>query len=303
MKIRKKGFISVEYVIVAGIVLLAFMFFGGTFLLDETSKYDTIMNQIDDDKIIIENPGALPNYTKSTCFVVGVNSTITNYDATCGQNVVIPKTINDEPILHIANSAFQGKTLLSVTFPDGLLTIGENAFRDNNLSNVVLPNTLVSIGNEAFMNNRIETLYIPNTLSTMGLRVFNSNRLDESNAFIYEYTTSGINRTKIMSYGGFDKTVTVPYYVVTIADGAFSNNGLESVRLLELVNNIETAAFASNNLTSVIFECELPEFLGYDIFTGNVSLASNTISVPESQLSLYKAKAWSNFYVPEAAFY
>lgn len=287
----KKGFVSVEYVIVAGICLLAFMVFGANFLMDETPRYDTIMNQLDDDKVVIHNPGALPNYTKATCFVMGFPSTITSYDASCGQDVIIPAVIGEEDVLYIGADAFRGKSLKSVIFPDNLLSIGDYAFRDNNLKNIVLPNSLVSIGVESFMNNQIETMYLPNTILSMGARAFNSNRLEEINAFIYEYGVGGINRTKVVSYGGLDKTITVPYYVTTIGEGAFSFNGLETLKLLVLIQTLESDAFANNNLKSVEFEGNLPLGLGVDIFSGNVDLTSGTIRVPTPQIDAFREKA------------
>lgn len=288
---NKKGFVSVEYVIVAGICLLAFMVFSANFLLDETPRYDTIMNQLDDDKVVIHNPGALPNYTKANCFVMGFPSTITSYDASCGQDIVIPSTVGEDDVLYIGVDAFRGKNLKSVIFPDNLLSIGDNAFRDNNIKTIVLPNSLVSIGVEAFMNNQLETMYVPNTLLSMGARAFNSNRLDDVNAFIYEYGVGGINRTKVISYGGLDKTITVPYYVTTVGEGAFSFNGLESIKLLSLIQAIENDAFANNSLKSVEFEGNLPGLLGFDIFSGNLDLVANTISVPTPQIDAYREKA------------
>lgn len=303
MNKNKQGFVSVEYIIVACICLMAFVVFGTAFTSGNDARYGAVIAESSDTNAPIANPTVLPEYTKSNCFVMGAPHVITDYDATCGASVNIPRSIDGMDILYIDDNAFLSKGIANLQIPDGVLTIGVNAFMNNSIKSVILPNSIQSIADSAFAGNRIESLYIPNTLTYMGPQAFNNNLLSPADAFIYEYTIAGINESKIVSYGGANKNITLPYGVTEISSFAFDGAGLESVTLLNLVNTIGIDAFANNFLTRVEFKGVLPTVLGTGIFSGNPGLSMATIKVPSAELSKYQAVAVSNFWVMSDVFY
>lgn len=81
----------------------------------------------------------------------GLTITITGY-AGGGGAVVIPGTINNEPVVAIGNNAFHGCSGVTyVIIPTSVTSIGVNAFHGcTSLTNVSIPNGVTSIGDNAF---------------------------------------------------------------------------------------------------------------------------------------------------------
>lgn len=71
-------------------------------------------------------------------------------------NVAIPATVTFRGrtfnITNIANGAFRGCNIESVTIPEGVKEIGDNAFRNTKIQQVIMPNSLQKIGEYAFAN-------------------------------------------------------------------------------------------------------------------------------------------------------
>ena len=90
---------------------------------------------------------------------------ITNYDASCGSEVVIPAYIAGMPVTSIAdvqidntynpvsNSSFYRKNITSVTFPNTLTYIGTMSFVFNDITNVVIPDNVIEVGDGVFLMN------------------------------------------------------------------------------------------------------------------------------------------------------
>lgn len=131
--------------------------------------------------------------------------TITNYDETCGSDVVIPETIKGKTVTKISGTtpsdlkSFAHKGLTSIVIPDTVSYIGIYAFYYNNISSLDLGNGVVEIGDEAFHNNSLITVVFPESLQKIG-----------DGAFMNNYLTS-IPSLNNIEYGG----------------GAFTANNLE----------------------------------------------------------------------------
>ncbi len=131
---------------------------------------------IDGNKIAITD--TYNNYhTTDTCFTFN-NGTITNYDANCEKDVVIPSMINNIQVTSIADNAFKGKQLKSVVIPDTVTSIGNNAFENNNLTSIKLSNNLTTIGSEAFQNNKLTSVTIPKGCEVLNY-AFKSNSIQK----------------------------------------------------------------------------------------------------------------------------
>ena len=71
-----------------------------------------------------------------------------NSDAT---DVVIPQIHAGIPVTRIADSAFEGKPIRSVSIPDSIISIGNSAFSNcTDLTSISIPHSITSIGNLAF---------------------------------------------------------------------------------------------------------------------------------------------------------
>ena len=89
---------------------------------------------------------------------------ITDYNASCGTDVIIPSQINGMDVVGISINDDTG-----------------SAFYDKGLTSVVFPNTMIYINNEAFWNNNITTLEIPSSVTSIGERAFQYNPLVKVN--------------------------------------------------------------------------------------------------------------------------
>ncbi len=81
--------------------------------------------------------------------------TITGCDEAAAGELIIPNTIDGNPVIYIGQSAFERTRLTRVTVPEGVIDIGSYAFLDlTSLVEITLPQSLIRIGNNAFTNCR-----------------------------------------------------------------------------------------------------------------------------------------------------
>jgi len=80
--------------------------------------------------------------------------TVSGCNGPCAAELVIPDTIDGNPVVAIADSAFANQEgITSVTIPEGLTRIGENAFGGaHGITSVTIPSTVTSLGRAAFQS-------------------------------------------------------------------------------------------------------------------------------------------------------
>ena len=174
--------------------------------------------------------------TEDNCFTAKVleNGTleITDYDESCGTDVVIPETIGGYTVTEIADgrydyntssftSAFANKGITSVIFPNTITTVGYAAFYNNNITSLEIPSSVNQIKTYAFTNNNIENLIFNEGLSFINSWAFQDNSL---------------------------KDIEFPSSLTTISIGAFANNQLTEINIPSTVTNIQGAVFNQNNV-------------------------------------------------------
>jgi uncharacterized protein YjbI with pentapeptide repeats/predicted aspartyl protease len=123
--------------------------------------------------------------------------TITDCDTGATGELVIPDTIEGNPVTRIGHQAFRdcisltsitipnsvtsiegfvfdGCTgLTSVTIGNGVTSIGEYAFRGTHgLTNIIIPNSVISIGQNAFQSSGLTGITIGNGLISIGVQAF-----------------------------------------------------------------------------------------------------------------------------------
>lgn len=149
--------------------------------------------------------------------------TITNYDTSCGLDVVIPKTINGGTVVEIGTpdgwNGFYNKGITSVKIPDTVTTINEGTLSDNRLTNVVMPNSVTTLGDNAFSNNKITSVTFSSNLHSISANAFATNELVE---------------------------LVIPEGVEMIGLDAFDNNKLVNVYLPSTIAYIMQDAFMRN---------------------------------------------------------
>ena len=112
---------------------------------------------------------------------------ITDYDTSCGRDVVIPSKINGHEVTIIGDGygenegyimpihddaghdkSFYDKGLTSVVIPNTVRTIGSNAFAYNNLTKVEIPDSVTWIDDDAFGDNPLEEVKVGSGIEYIG---------------------------------------------------------------------------------------------------------------------------------------
>ena len=188
-------------------------------------------------------------------------STIIGYAGT-SKDLVIPATKNGVQLTTIGNQALRNVSLNTLVIPEGVTLIDYGAFWNCQLKSVTLPSTLKTIGGRAFMSNQLTSISIPSSVTSIGGGAFNGNKLPDSEAYIYKRTSSGIDYSTLVSYGGANKNITIPS----------TANGVTLRRL-------ESQSFFSAQLTGVVIPDTVTS-IGTLVFPGN--------KLPDSQAYIYK---------------
>jgi|GEM_PF-3320671 len=169
------------------------------------------------------------NYPTETTFSYTTdadgNATVTGCVDTCPNDLVIPSTIDGNPVTAIGNYAFQAKGLTSISLPNSLLTISSGAFFSNSLGSLLIPDSVTNIGSYAFYGAGLTSVTIGNSVTSVGGSAFGDNSLT---------------------------SVTVPSSVTTVGSGAFRRNDLTSVSFAGNAPSEADYVFQSNSgLTAV----------------------------------------------------
>lgn len=154
-------------------------------------------------------------------------------------------------------------TLKKVTLPEGLTDIGDYAFYGcRNLKEIEIPETVARIGRRAFaMCGSLSKLTVPAAIDTIGDNAFSLTPWYDS--LLYHRDLVIFNGRVYDAGRRCTGTVTVPDYVVAVADYAFySCEGLTTVILPESVKSVGKYAFCDcPDLRSILFknpECTIP---------------------------------------------
>ena len=197
-------------------------------------------------------------------------------------DLVIPETINGNPVTKIMYGVFRGnENLESVTIPETMQVIAQCAFQDcKNLKEINMPETYVDIAGNAFSGTRWYLLTYHEPVTYLGNMVYKTN-LGES-----------------------QEEVTIREGTLSIAGGAFrGDKNLKKINLPDSLQIIGDGAFSYSGLTSI----EIPEnvmFIGEDAFRGT---KPETLTVDENNANytsmgniLYNKNLTKFIFVPQS---
>jgi len=145
-------------------------------------------------------------------------------------NVVIPSTYSDKPVIEIADEVFKDSGIRSVSLSRNIKIIGAYAFANSSIRSLVIPDSVELIGSYAFANCSIYSLVIPDSVESIGIGAFENN---------------------FIGYQSFG-TITFGTGLTSIPQGAFKRNGIKSVSLPENITLIEDEAFFGNTIGQII---------------------------------------------------
>lgn len=99
---------------------------------------------------------------------------ITDYDNTCGSDVVIPSKINGYSVTNIGTSSFNNKNLTSVIIPSSITYISDYAFYKNQLTSIIIPSSVTYIDYQSFSENNITSVNIPESVIEISCGAFDN---------------------------------------------------------------------------------------------------------------------------------
>ena len=227
------------------------------------------------------------------------NSTLTNVEISQNVNSIGTGAFNgcslpdDEAFIYARNSdgseiktniVSYGGANKNPVIPEGVTRISYRAFYNCGLLSVEIPNTVTTIESSAFLQNNLTHIDIPDSVRNLVGTAFNNNKLVDEDAFIYARKSGGgEDRTKVIGYGGANRTnVVVPDGVLEIGSQAFSHCYIYKITLPEGLKVIGTLAFEINNLT----ELEIP---GTVTYIGNGAINGNYL--PEEKAYIFARNA------------
>lgn len=237
-----------------------------------------------------EIPSFALSYEDFAYEIVDEEIVITKYIGSNRTSISVPATINDIPVVAIADGAFKGNTeLTSVTVKSGILDIGASAFEDcTSLATISLPDTVIRIGEKAIYN----TAYYNDT-SNWRLKKTQDDSSSSGNvnigsgtsggsidwedisAPVLQYLYLGKNLIEIELVGRYS----LDYGTLVIADGAFKGNSEAiDVGLPTSIVTIGCNAFEGCTSLESVRNLKLVDYIGDGAFKDCTSLESLDIS-------------------------
>jgi|GEM_PF-6432258 len=239
---------------------------------------------------MLMNPGSevFANEADYDILVVGETITIVAYLGT-DTDVNIPEQIQGKDVTVIANTAFMGKQLNTVTIPQTVTTIGMGAFMGCELDSIILNEGLTEIGLMAFAGNRMNDVDIPGTVTTISEGAFSQGNLSQVTL------REGLTTIKDKAFWDNElQSIIIPEGVTTIGEEAFIDNKLEEVTLPGTITSIGKKAFlgevGKNNIHTLILQEGLSS-IGESAFQDNLL---ESVHIPGSVSVIEKAAFMGN---------
>ena len=183
----------------------------------------------------IEVTGTAIEYTDESCFVFDSNTgNIDGYDeATCGTDVVIPRTIGGVAVTKLSVTNGGGhlgyKGLTSVIIPDSVTELGGVVFYGNNLTHITVPESITSSVAEPFEGNPLTSIFIPEGivdiggLSMTGTLVMPQNVMSGLSSNVKDLVLmEGVTSIYLGTVNESLTSIEIPRTVTSIADRALS---------------------------------------------------------------------------------
>ena len=244
-------------------------------------------------------------------FAIDESGALTGYTGE-STNISIP---NDVSV--IADGAFSGSDIQSVSIPYSVTSIGKEAFKSTHnlgqvrfesgskltgigdraffgtqgLAEIELPEGVTSIGSEAFSTSSVQRVVLPDGVTSIPASAFEnciqlsnvtlSDKVETIGANAFD-ACSALNKIKVRSASG-SVAEGLPSSLTTIGKAAFSGARLQSVKLPASVKTVESEAFANDSSLKTLELNEGLASIGDGAFSGtNVA----EVVLPDSLVNL-----------------
>ncbi len=267
---------------------------------------------------LLGGPPQLLAVTPSTYFSLSPDgTTILNFIQNEGDpitDVEIPdEIVAGTKITAIANGAFAGKGITSVSIPEAVTSIGNSAFANNPLmASVTFAGTsqLASIGDEAFKDCiGLSGITIPIGTTSLGSKAFNG-----CTSLTAIDIPAGITKINNSTFAGCSNlaavtlhegllsidssafnlcspltAITLPSTVTALGASAFENTALANITLSSSLQTIGAGCFSATKLTSITIPANVTT-IGNNAFMQTI--AGITINLPDHYPNSIAGKPW-----------
>lgn len=235
------------------------------------------------------------------------NGKITQYNG-AGGDVVIPSTINGEPVTSLSSYSFtKCKTLTSVVIPDSVTTIDGSAFGGafafcTALTSVVIPDSVTLLGDATFYDcTSLTTVNLPSQLMTLSSRLFGGC----TSLSKIELPTSLLTIEDRVFKGCVSlEQVTIPDKVAELGYSLFSGcTKLKSITIPKSVTTIgANLVYKCDDFTTVYYNGEITDKEKISLsstFNGNFLDAEwiYESSIPEETPQIEKYPDWATTFI------
>ena len=244
-------------------------------------------------------------------FAIDESGALTGYTGE-STNISIP---NDVSV--IADGAFSGSDIQSVSIPYSVTSIGKEAFKSTHnlgqvrfesgskltgigdraffgtqgLAEIELPEGVTSIGTEAFSTSSVQRVVLPDGVTSIPASAFEnciqlsnvtmSDKVETIGANAFD-ACSALNKIKVRSASGA-VAEGLPSSLTTIGKAAFSGARLQSVKLPASVKTVESEAFANDSSLKTLELNEGLASIGDGAFSGTNAAE---VVIPDSLVNL-----------------
>jgi len=191
---------------------------------------------------------------------------ITNCDTDATGELVIPDTIEGNPVTSIGDAAFRECTgLTSITIPDGVTSIGNYAFAGcTSLTSITIPDSVTSIGGQAFDScTSLTSITIPDGVTSIGVGA-----LFACSSLTSVRISDSVTSIGDLAFGGCASltSITIGNSVTSIGDYAFRGcSSLTSITFQGAAPTVEVGVFLtiSKGATAYVYEQFANSFGGF----------------------------------------
>ena len=226
--------------------------------------------------------------TSSSVTITGYND---NKEGCNNSNIILDNGVftGSKKVVAIADDAFNGKAIESITLPNTVTSIGARAFKDSSLKSIDL-SSIKKVGEEAFAGTQLEVITLPGNI-TYGNRAFADNK--NLTTITFTNTLTSISATGLFEGSGTSGAGLQinTNKLTTIPEAMFKGTKIKSLTLSSSLKTIGNEAFQnvktsdSEGLTITIPSSVTT--IGENSFSG-ITIKSLTFTNPSTSLTIGK---------------
>lgn len=204
--------------------------------------------------------------------------TITGYSGV-ETDIIIPQMIDGKLVVEVADGAFKGKSLSTVTFEGDIRRIGREAFYGNSLSSVIFKGNVDLVEPKGFQENNVDMVWVvEGNLGILGdININYDNNAGIGADWNVDGRVFGKDDISPNTVDGdnYDRgnhiSISIQGSVNTLASGSLSLINLTSLSINGNLNNMNERAISRSNVGNIHVQSDLGFVEKYSSYMANIS--------------------------------